>query len=159
MAKITASASGTNRYRATPDKKNIGMNTMQMQSVETNAGTAICCAPSRIACTVSFPGEVAVDVLDLHRGVVHQDADRQGEAAERHDVDGLAESAQAKMLTRIDRGMEIAMMRVLLQLPRKSRIMIAVRHAAMRPLELRRSMQPGRRATDRTASSILRPFG
>ena len=31
--------------------KNTGTNTMQMHSVATNAGTAICCAPSRIACS------------------------------------------------------------------------------------------------------------
>ena len=55
MAKITASASGTNRNRATPVRKNIGTNTMQMHSVETNAGTAICGAPSRMACFISLP--------------------------------------------------------------------------------------------------------
>ena len=49
IAKTTASASGTNRYRATPVRKNMGTNTMQIESVETNAGTAICCAPSRMA--------------------------------------------------------------------------------------------------------------
>jgi hypothetical protein len=42
IANDTASASGTNRYFATPDRKNIGRNTMQMHSVETKAGTAIC---------------------------------------------------------------------------------------------------------------------
>ena len=35
--------------------------------------------------------EVAVDVLDLDRGVVHEDADGEREPAERHDVDRLAE--------------------------------------------------------------------
>jgi hypothetical protein len=38
--------------------------------------------------------EVAADVLDGDGGVVDQDADGQGEAAEGHDVDGLAERAQ-----------------------------------------------------------------
>ena len=38
MAKTTASASGTNRNFATPVRKNIGTNTMQMHSVETKAG-------------------------------------------------------------------------------------------------------------------------
>ena len=33
---------------------------------------------------------VAVDVFDFDRGVVHQDADRQRHAAQRHDVDGVA---------------------------------------------------------------------
>jgi hypothetical protein len=41
IAKTTASASGTNRKRATPDSKNMGANTMQIESVETNAGAAI----------------------------------------------------------------------------------------------------------------------
>ena len=41
MAKTTASASGTNRYRATPDNRNMGANTMQIDSVDTNAGVAI----------------------------------------------------------------------------------------------------------------------
>jgi hypothetical protein len=38
---MTASASGENRYLATPERKKIGMKTMQMHIVETNAGTAI----------------------------------------------------------------------------------------------------------------------
>ena len=36
-----------------------------------------------------------VDVLDLDGGLVHQNADREREAAERHDVDGLPASAQS----------------------------------------------------------------
>ena len=78
-------------------RKNIGTKTMQMQSVETNAGIAICCAPSRIAgSSVLALLEVPVDVLDRHRRVVDQDADREREAAERHDVDRLAERAAAR---------------------------------------------------------------
>jgi hypothetical protein len=41
MAKITLSAIGTKRNRATPLKKNMGMNTIQMHSRETKAGTTI----------------------------------------------------------------------------------------------------------------------
>ena len=68
---------------------------MQMASVETNAGVAICAAPSRIARRSGlFIAEVAVDVFDLHRGVVHQDADRQGHAAQRHGVERLAQRPQ-----------------------------------------------------------------
>ena len=33
----------------------MGTNTMQMHNVETNAGTAISCAPSRMACFISLP--------------------------------------------------------------------------------------------------------
>ncbi|MPN13791.1 hypothetical protein SDC9_161117 [bioreactor metagenome] len=49
MANTTAWASGTNSDRATPVRKNIGTNTMQMQRVETKAGAAISAAPSRMA--------------------------------------------------------------------------------------------------------------
>ena len=44
-----------NRYLATPVRKNIGTNTMQMARVETNAGIAICDAPVRIASSTSLP--------------------------------------------------------------------------------------------------------
>ena len=55
MAKITASASGMNRYLAMPASRNIGTNTMQMDKVETSAGSAIWRAPSRIAGSTSMP--------------------------------------------------------------------------------------------------------
>ena len=48
-------AIGTKRNLATPSRKNIGTNTMQMHSVETNAGTPISPAPSRIAWRSSVP--------------------------------------------------------------------------------------------------------
>ena len=41
-------------------------------------------------------GEVAVDVFDFDGGVVHENADGEGEAAEGHDVDGFAERAEEK---------------------------------------------------------------
>ena len=55
MANTTASARGTNRKRDTPVSRNIGTNTTQMHSVETSAGSAIWCAPSRIAGSTSLP--------------------------------------------------------------------------------------------------------
>ena len=55
MANTTASASGTNRKPATPGRKNIGTNTMQMQSKLTNAGPTIWRPPSRIAVCTGFP--------------------------------------------------------------------------------------------------------
>src|SRR6266498_352204 len=66
MAKTTASANGTNRYRATPVRKNMGTNTMQ----------------------------IALDVFNFHRGIVHQYSHRQCQAAEGHDVESLAQRAQ-----------------------------------------------------------------
>ena len=38
--------------------------------------------------------QVAMDVLDFDRGVVHQNADRQRQAAQRHHVDGFAQQVQ-----------------------------------------------------------------
>ena len=68
---------------------------MQMQSVETNAGSAISCAPSRMAGSSGLPdGHVAVNVLDRHRGVIDQDADGERQAAQGHQVDGFAQRAE-----------------------------------------------------------------
>ena len=41
MANTTASARGMNRNFAIPASRNMGMNTMQMDSVDTSAGNAI----------------------------------------------------------------------------------------------------------------------
>ena len=58
MAKTTASASGTNRNFAGPVRNTTDTNTMQIDNVATNAGTAICCAPSstaRVSDLLSMP--------------------------------------------------------------------------------------------------------
>ena len=127
IANTTASASGTNRYRATPARKNIGTNTMQMHSVETSAGTAICARLRESRCAVSCPSSRLRSMFSIvDRRVVHQDADRQRQTAQRHDVDGFAQARPAQMTeVRIDSGIEIAMISVLRQLPRKSRIIAA----------------------------------
>ena len=75
----------------------MGRNTMQMARVETKAGTAICCRAiqNRFLDLLAL-GNIPVDVLDFHRGVVHQDADRERQSAQGHDVDGLAQRAHAR---------------------------------------------------------------
>ena len=96
IANTTASAKGINKYRATPVRKNIGRNTMQMHKVETNAGTAICRAPSRIA--VAPHPDCARDSGVMFSistvCVVYKDSDRQRQASQRHDVDGFPQSAE-----------------------------------------------------------------
>ena len=89
MANTTASASGVKRYFAGPVRNTTETKTMQMASVETNAGTAICCALDRFSLS-----EVAVNIFELNRGVVDKNADRQGEAAKRHHVERVAEQGQ-----------------------------------------------------------------
>ena len=54
IANTTAPASGVNRYFAAPVRSSTGTNTTQIESVDTNAGTAICEAPSRIALVSGF---------------------------------------------------------------------------------------------------------
>src|SRR6516162_3451951 len=96
IAKTTASAKGRNRYRATPDSRNIGAKTTQIDSVETNAGVAMRSAIEHHVVQRLFGMnlEVAIDVLDLHGSVIHENSDRQRQSTECHDVDGFAERAQ-----------------------------------------------------------------
>jgi len=106
MANTTASASGTNRYRATPDSKNIGANTMQMESVETKAGVAIAmhCRGQLRHVLIGLCLAIAIDVFDFDRGVVHQNADCQSEPTECHNVDGFADRTQHNDGVRIASG-------------------------------------------------------
>src|SRR3546814_15442710 len=55
IANTTDNAIGTNRKPATPGRKNIGTNTMQMHSSETKAGVTIWAAPSRIERSTGLP--------------------------------------------------------------------------------------------------------
>ena len=90
IAKITASASGRNSAAAGPESAKIGRNTIQIDSVDTNAGMAICSAPvdDRFAQRRAVL-DVAMNVLDRHRGVVDENTHGQRQAAERHHVQRL----------------------------------------------------------------------
>ena len=70
---------------------------MQIDSVETNAGTAICREPveDRLLDVLALL-EMAVDVLDGDGRVVDEDADRERETAERHEVDRLAQRIEQR---------------------------------------------------------------
>ena len=68
---------------------------MQMQSVETNAGTAISAAPFRIASFSGWPSSRKRSMFSIVTvASVDQDADRQRQAAQGHDVDRLVQRAQ-----------------------------------------------------------------
>ena len=134
MAKITAVASGWNRYLAVPLKKKIGTNTMQILSVETNAGTAICMAPSRMARTIGFP--MARLRWMFSSSTVASSTKMPTASARPPNVMmfSVSPSAPRTMIEhKIESGMDVATTRVLRQLPRKSRIINAVRHAAIKP--------------------------
>ena len=98
MANTTARPSGVNRYFAGPSRNTTEVNTQLMASVETSVGTAMPAAPCSVASRQRHVllGEQAVGVLDRHRRVVDQDADREREAAERHRVDRVAEEDTAR---------------------------------------------------------------
>ena len=73
---------------------------MQIESVETSAGQRnLVRAVEDRRFHVLAVLEVVIDVLDRDCSVIDQDANRQGEAAQRHDVNGLAERRQTR-----DRG-------------------------------------------------------
>src|ERR1039458_7855234 len=113
---------------------NIGTNTMQMQSVETNAGTAICCAPSRIACFISLPMARLRSMFSI--STVASSTRMPTASASPPSVMMLMVSPSALSRiteTKIDKGIETAMIKVGRQSPRKIRIMTAVRQAAIRP--------------------------
>ena len=70
---------------------------MQMHSSETNAGVTICVgAVHDRGLDLLALLEMPVDVLDRHRGVVDQDADGERQAAQRHDVERLADRRQRR---------------------------------------------------------------
>ena len=132
-----------------------GTKTMQMQSVETNAGTAICCAPSRIACTrrlrwcrlrwmfsistvassTRMPTASAMPPSVITFNVCP--------SAHRHTTE-----------TRIDSGIEMQMISVLRQEPKKSRIISPVSAAAI-PASFTTPMIDARTKTDWSKSGVI----
>ena len=97
MAKTTASASGTKRYRATPESREHG----SKHNADRQCGDESRCRDLRGAVQDNFVHvllglrlAVAIDVLDLNGRVVHQDADRQSESTEGHDIDRFSDRAK-----------------------------------------------------------------
>ena len=132
IANITAIANGWNSAPVTPPRKNTGVNTTQIASVETNAGTAISSAPSRMACINDLP--IARLRWMLSIVTVASSTSMPTASAKPPSVITLmlCPSAARHMIdTRMDNGMDVATTNVLRQLPRKSRIIAAVRSAAM----------------------------
>ena len=105
---------------------------MQMQSVETNAGMAICAAPSRIACSVSLPSSrlrLMFSISTVASSTRMPTASARPPSVMMLIVSPSADSTMSEH--RIDSGIETAMISVLRQLPRKIRIITPVRQAAM----------------------------
>ena len=132
MAKTTASASGRNRYPEMPSKKRIGTKTMQILRVATKAGTAICCAPVRMVSRRLFPSgsrRLMFSISTVASSTRMPTARARPPRVMMLMVSPMAPSS--RMETRMESGMEMPTIKVLRRLPRKSKIMTAVRAAAM----------------------------
>ena len=95
MANTTASPSGVNRNFAGPSRNTTDVNTQLIASVETmrrhrNAGGAVQRRGGKIHAFAAQP----MGVLDRHRRIVDQDADRERHAAERHGVERVAHEVE-----------------------------------------------------------------
>jgi len=66
--------------------------------------------------------EIPLDVFDRNRSVIHKNSDGEGQSSEGHDVDGFARKLRIMTEVKIDNGMEIAMIKVLRQLPKNNKI-------------------------------------
>ncbi len=107
-------------------------NTMQMQSVETSAGTAICGAPSRMACSISLPSSRLR--LTFSISTVASSTRIPTASASPPSVMMLMVSCRklsTMMEVRIESGMETAMISVLRQLPGRAGSSDPVRQAAI----------------------------
>ena len=125
-------ASGRKSEPAAPLRKKMGTKTMQMASVDTSVGSAICPAPCMMA--VSMSGSCSCMRWMFSIPTVASSTSTPTASASPPSVITLSVSPSAAStvtLTRMESGIDRATMRVLRQLPRKSRIMAAVRHAAM----------------------------
>src|SRR6201987_3184829 len=132
MANITASANGLNRNFGIPDKPKIGTNTIQIQSVETSAGNAIWAAPSRIASRVGFFSPMWRWTFSIV--TVASSTSRPTASANPPRLMMLMvwpRALRMAMEVKMDNGIEIAMITVLRQSPKKIRIMSAVSRAAI----------------------------
>ena len=131
MANITAIAIGTNRKRATPSRKNIGTNTMQMQSSDTKAGATICWAPSMMAVSTSLPCSRCQLMFSM---VTVASSTRMPTASARPPKVMMfrvsPNAARSAIEPRMASGIEMAMITVDRQLPRNSRIIRLVSTAA-----------------------------
>ena len=133
MAKTTAMAMGVNRYFAVPVSSSTGTNTMQIASVETKVGIAICAAPSITARTSGLRMPMLRCVFSI---ATVASSTRMPTARARPPSVITLMVCPSRLRTqseaRIESGIEMQTISVLRQLPRNSRIIMPVRAAAIR---------------------------
>jgi hypothetical protein len=132
MANTTAIARGTKSELAAPAMKTTGKKTMQMHSVETNAGAAISWAPSRIACTRGLRRarrRWKFSTSTVASSTRIPTASARPPRVMRFSV--CPSRPRTMIETRSASGIDTSTISVLRQLPRKSSIMSPVRPAAI----------------------------
>jgi len=134
MAKTTDIASGANSAPPTPPRKRIGTNTMQIESVATNAGVATSAAPSRMARRSGLPSSICRWLFSISTVA----SSTRMPTARAMPPSVITFSDWCRILSmmidvRIDSGIDVITMTVLRHDPRNSRIITAVRPAAMAP--------------------------
>ena len=159
MAKTTARAMGVKRNFAGPVRKTTETKTMQMVSVETSVGVAISAAPmSTASCKGCLPmWRWMFSMVTVASSTRMPMASARPPRVMVFIVSPIALSTMMEL--RIESGMEMAMMSVLRQLPRKSRIIKAVRLAAMTPSRRTPTMEALTKMDWSKSSVILRPLG
>ncbi len=160
IAAMTASAIGTKRKRATPSRKNIGTNTMQMHSSETKAGVTICAAPSRIAGSTSLPCsrcQLMFSIVTVASSTRMPTASARPPSVMILSVSPSAHSVATEPST--ESGIEVAMITVERQLPRKISTITLVSAAAMMPSRMTPSTAALTNSDWSPTSAILRSGG
>ena len=128
-----------NNDRATPVMKNDGTKTARIESIASNRGTIVSRPAFSTAARLVRRREMGVDVLDRHGRLVDQDADRQRQPAECHDVDRLAGQPQTDHRPSSAKGIVTMTIRALRRSRRKSKTMRPVRSAPRAPSNRPRS--------------------
>src|SRR5579883_528986 len=132
MANTTAKPSGTKSECAGSVKKKTGTKTMQIDKVETNAGSATCCAPSRMALTMSLP--IAIFLCTFSISTVASSTSMPTANASPPKVIEFTDCPQICnpiMEQNIASGIDVATINVLRQLPKSASIINAVNPAAV----------------------------
>jgi hypothetical protein len=120
------------RYFATPVMNTTGTNTMQMHSVATKAGVAICCAPSRIALMTGLPIarlRFVFSISTVASSTRMPTASARPPSVITFNVSPKSDSVITE--TRMASGIDTTITSVERHEPRKSRIMSPVRAAAI----------------------------
>ena len=110
------------------------MKTIQIAKVATKAGTAICCAPSKIACSRGFPCPKLRWIFSISTVASSTKIPTAKDRPPKVIILRVCPINRRVMIEqRIDKGMEIATIKVLRQLPKNNKIMAAVKQAAINP--------------------------